>query len=205
MDPNMLASLVAKYPMTLLKNGNVRTSPVRLSFANGLFKAKAVEEGKEKKYSVSLLFPVGADLSILYNIANTAAVEKFKDPSRVKLKSPFLRQDDEPYDGYQDGGVYLRVTSPEAQQPQCIDLQGRRLLSETDCYSGCWALATLRGFAYDKGVNKGVAFGVQNIVKIADDDRFSGRSSADEEFADILQSGAAVGGVDMSKGPGQFF
>jgi hypothetical protein len=202
MDSQLLASLTAKYPMRILQNGNIRTSPVRLSYANGLFKPRAVKEGDPKRYTVSLLFPVGADLSILYGMANKAAVDKFGDPSKHKLKSPFLKQDDVPDPGYMDGGVYLRCGAPEENQPQVIDLQGRRLLSETDCYSGAWAIATIRAFAYDAKLNKGVSFGVQNILKIADDDRFSGRSSADEDFADVLDAAPAA---DAGQAAGQFF
>jgi hypothetical protein len=202
MDPQLLQSLTAKYPMRILQNGNIRTSPVRLSYAGGLFKPRAVKDGDPKKYSVTLLFPVGADLSILYGMANKAAVDKFSDPSKVKLKNPFLRQDDSPEPGFQDGGIYLRCGAPEENQPQVVDLQGRRLLSESDCYSGCWAIATIRAFAYDAKLNKGVAFGVQNVLKIADDDRFSGRASADEDFADILD---AAPQTNMQQGPGQFF
>ena len=204
MDAQLLASLVAKYPMKVLPNGNVRTSPVRLSYARGLFKARSVKDGDPKRYSVTLLFPVGADISILYNIANKAAIERHGPNPAYKLTNPFKRQDDVPDDGYLDGGIFLRCGAPEENQPQVIDLQGRRLLSETDCYSGCWGLATIRGFGYGdaKSMNKGVSFGIQNIVKIADDDRFSGRSSADEDFSDILN---AAPEANMQQGAGQFF
>ena len=205
MDPHQLAALVAKYPMRVLQNGNIRTSPVRLSYAGGLFKPRKVKDTDQPKYSVSLLFPVGAELGILYNAANQAAANKWGNNVPKNVKNPFLKQDDVPDDGYQDGAIYLRCNATENNPPQVRDLQGRALLTEADCYSGSWALATIRCFSYDvdRGLSRGVAFGIQNVLKIADGDRFSGKPSADEDFNDILE--ATGGTADMSNGAGQFF
>ena len=204
MDASRLKELTAKYPMKVLANGNIRTSPVRLSFVR-LFKPAQIGDSEKKTYGVSLLFPVGADLSILRNVANVVAVEKFGNNPGGKVTSPFLNQGDEPYDGYVDGATFLRCYSPEQNQPQVVDLQGRVITNENDCPSGYWALATIRGFAYDVKLKKGVSFGIQNLIVIEADDKFSGRSSASEDFQDIIGSDGANTGVDLTKGPSQFF
>ena len=40
-------------------------------------------------------------------------------------------------------------------------------------------------FGYDKNGNKGVACGLNNIMKFKDDEHFGGRVSAESDFGDV--------------------
>jgi hypothetical protein len=49
-------------------------------------------------------------------------------------------------------------------------------------YAGCRVRASLRAYAYDVSGNKGVAFSLGNLQKLADGDRLDGRKRAEDEF-----------------------
>jgi hypothetical protein len=67
-------------------------------------------------------------------------------------------------------------------QPGLVDQNLQRIISTDDFYSGCYARATITAYGYDKAGNKGVAFGLQNVQKLADGERFSGRTAAEDDF-----------------------
>ena len=58
-------------------------------------------------------------------------------------------------------------------------------MDEDEIYSGMWALVSVTFFGYDVSGNRGVAVGLNNVMKYKDDERLGGRSSADSDFADI--------------------
>ncbi len=52
-------------------------------------------------------------------------------------------------------------------------------------YSGCYCYVSINFYAFAVEGNKGIAAGLNNIMKIKDGDRLSGGASADEDFGDI--------------------
>ena len=175
----------ARNPCVKLSNGDVRTGPVRLSFA---FPHKLPPEkpGITQKYGSTLLFPPGVDISALKKDAADAANAKWPTMPRG-LKSPFLSQDEDAdrYAGYEVGGVLIRST---ANQPvPVVNASLAPVVEDSRIYSGVWAIVTLRAFAYDKGVNKGVSFGLQNVMLVADDTNIGGTAAAkpSEAFAGV--------------------
>jgi len=70
-------------------------------------------------------------------------------------------------------------------QPGIVDQTLNRIISEDDYYSGCYSRATVTAYGYDKAGNKGVAFGLQNLQKLGDGDRFSGRTAAEDDFDSV--------------------
>lgn len=160
------------------------TPKFRVSFP-AVFKAKAFKE-QEPKYSVVMLFDKKADLKELKRAANNAIIEKFgPDKTRwpAKLRSPF-RDGNEKQDlqGYANT---IFVTASSKQQPGVINQRKEDILSEQEFYAGCYARATLIAFYYDQSGNKGVSFSLQNLQKMADGEKFSGRRDAAEEFDEV--------------------
>ena len=166
--------------------GDYRTCPVRLSFP-WLFKAsKPIPPNTEGKFGASLLFWPGADLTVLKLAAAETAKAKWPKagtPEGPKLKTPFLTQDEdcERYIGYQPGGVLIRGTASKAMP--VVDQNLAPIVEEAKVYPGVWAICTLRPFAYAKGVNNGVSFGLQAVMIIADDQNIGGTGSADPNTA----------------------
>lgn len=143
------------------------------------------------KYSITMLFAKDADLSKLKAAAQAAAKEKWGDKIPKNLRSPFRDQGEKELEGYVEGAVFINATS--LQKPGLVDRNREDIIDETEFYAGCYARATLRAFAYDKKGNRGVAFGLNNVQKLRDGESLSGRTRAQDDFADDLpeEEGAA--------------
>lgn len=191
MDSTQLKALMAKFPCKELATGNIRTCPARLSYPN-LFERSKSDDGFAAKYGATLLFPRGADLTLLRESAKHVAIEGFGPKAgSMGLKMPFRDQiEKEGKAGYEAGAFFFRANSD--MQPGILGPNGRPLTKATDVYPGCWVIATVRPFAFTNK-QKGVAFGLQNIAKIADDEAFGGvPADAADEFGDVLEGAAAA-------------
>lgn len=148
----------------------------------------------DPKYGVTMLFDATARKTPAFaqmkKLAEQAAKEKFGAKLKpdgngwyVGLRNPF-RDGEEKSDleGY-TGMVFVSATSK--MQPGIVDHDLSRIISEEDFYSGCFARATITAYGYDKAGNKGVAFGLQNLQKLADGERFSGRAAAEDDFETV--------------------
>jgi hypothetical protein len=186
LSKEQLKKLMAKFPVKLLETGNYRTCPVRLSYPD-IWEPSKGEDGYKSTYGATLLFPLGADLSLLNEAVAKAAHAKFgKDWQDQELKLPFRDQGvKKNKTGYVKGAKFFRATSE--QQPGILGPDGKPLTNRSKLYPGCWAIATVRPFAFSNKSN-GVSFGLQNIAIIADDEPFGAvRADAAEEFADALE------------------
>lgn len=180
MTDDWIEKAVAANPIVLLESGNYRTCPVRLSFPNLFERSKPIPPATEGSYGANLIFPVGVDRKLL----ETAVVEVLKDKcpdalsedpkKRVKVKNPFKDQGEMlKYDGYVEGGWFISATSRQ-NKPALVDMKGAVITDTSKVYPGVWAVCTIRPFWYDKGVNKGVSFGLQSVMIVADDDNLGG-------------------------------
>jgi len=158
----------------------------------------------KKKYSCTAVFPVGKDQKYLEGVvditnlrkaATEVAQAKFGDKLKAliksgKFKNPFLSDEEslEKY-GWPEGSVYLRLTS--ISRPgivSCYKGPDGKPLKMTDAeiaekmYPGARCRASIRPFAYDMTLNKGVSFAVNNVQWLGDDERLDGRSNAQDEF-----------------------
>ena len=171
---------------------NIITPEFRLSFPN-LFRPRASGQSKKEKYSLSMLFLAGADLSKLKAQANEVAREKWGDKvSSMKLKTPFLNAGDYPYEGYEQGMVLIRASS--IQKPGIVDAKVQPVLDESEVYPGCYCRASIRAFAYDQEGNKGVSFGVVNVQKIRDGEPLGGRTRPEDDFEPVAGPEVTTGG-----------
>lgn len=163
----------------------VLTPEFRVSFPN-VFRAQAMEEGKEPKFGLTLLFKKGADLSKLKAMAKEAIIEKWgsdREKWPKNLKTPFRDQGEKEFEGYEEGAIFFNATSK--QRPGLIDAGKQEIIDESDFYPGCWARATVVPFSYDKKGNKGVAFGLRNIQKLRDGEPLGGRTRPEDDFEEF--------------------
>ena len=58
-------------------------------------------------------------------------------------------------------------------------------LDNDDFYSGCYGSASINFFPYNTKGNKGVAAGLNNVIKTRDGERLAGGKTAEEDFADL--------------------
>jgi len=193
MTPELLQQYMKAYPCKLLETGNIRTCPVRLTMPYVFTPAKPMQEGQDAKYTVRLLFPKGADLSVLINAAKEVAVANHTG-SMSGLHMPIRDQGEkEEYEGFEEGAFFFNCSSKK--RPAVVDRKMQPITDPAEIYSGCWALVTVRPFWFKAPVKKGVSFGLQNVQKIADDERLGGvGTSAADDFApvEIEEAPAAI-------------
>lgn len=175
----------------------VITGKVRLSFVS-VFTPSSVNGGDEK-YTATLMIPK-SDKETLRKIK--AAVDAAKETGKSsKWGGKIPNSLDLPlHDGDEDkdlekypefaGHYYVNAksnTKPEVTKPIGKDADGKTKLQEitdsTEIYSGCYARASVNFYPFDMKGNKGVAAGLNSIVKVQDGEFLGGRSSAQDDFA----------------------
>lgn len=187
------------------------THAFRVSFP-AIFTPKAFQDQAEK-YSCVMLFDKNTDLSkaptdkagkpigiSIKQAAFNAATEKWGDKTKwpKNLRLPF-RDGDEREDtpGYKNT---IFVTATSKTQPGLVNQRREAILSEQEFYAGCYARAELIAFAYDKSGNKGVSFSLQNVQKLRDGDKFSGRKNAEDVFEAIEDSSEDASSYESDAG-----
>lgn len=164
----------------MARSEKVMTPEFRVSFPN-VFRPRAVTEGQEPKFSISALFPPGADLSELKTAAAAVAKEEWGSKPPANLRSPFKDQGEKDMEGYEPGAVY--ITASSKRRPGLVDEDVQPILDESEFYAGCYARMTVVAFTYSgKGMRPGVAFGIQNIQKLRDGEPLGGASRPEDDF-----------------------
>jgi hypothetical protein len=196
MTPEWIADVVRRYPfMGPMKNdagepnGNYRTCPCRISFPNIFAKSKPIPPNIEGSYNCNLIIPEMADISLIREAGRQVALEKWSlagQPGGPKLAFQIKAQADlSQYEGYGQAG-WLLTASANKQVPVVDQNMAPVIESQGKIYPGAWVIAVIRPFAYDKGVKKGVSFGLQSLMWIADDRSLaSGGSNPVRDFAGV--------------------
>jgi len=180
MTDEWIKKAVAANPIRVLDSGNILLCPTRGSFLNLFERSRPIPPATEGSYGGNLIFPTCADLSLLEKAVEDVLKEKCpdalsKDPKkRVKVKRPFKDQADMlKYDGYVEGGRFISATSRK-NKPTVVDAKQRIVTDDSLIYPGVWVVCTVRPFWYDMGVNKGVSFGLQSVMVVANDRNLGG-------------------------------
>ena len=182
----------------------VRIGEVRLSYCH-LFQPEAVADGGDKKYSVSIIIPKSntrlvAEIKAAIEAAAQAGMSKFGGRRPANLKTPLRdgdldRADD---DAYADSWFINASSRTKPGVVKVMDLGGEKKLvevtNEEDIYSGCYGYVTVNFFAFNNAGNRGIAAGLNNVLKTRDGAFLGGRTSAQSDFGDMDLSG--FGGDD---------
>lgn len=209
MSPERVKSMLAANPCVLLESGDVRTCVARASFPHLDKPQAAMEDGKADKYALTLLFPHGADISVLKQAASAKALEKWPNagqPGGPTLHTPFRDQADKiKFDGYVAGAFFITATGE--RKPPVVNTQRLPIVDARGVYPGCWVIAIVRPFYFEaknkqgKTIKQGVSFGLQSVMKIADDVELGGSGSdPNKDFA-----GVAVEGMSSDVDPASLF
>jgi hypothetical protein len=188
----------------------LNTPKARLSFPN-LFRAKAAEEGQEPKYSCTLLFSPEAqatpEFAAMKAAAQAVVVAKFGNKIPPNLRNPF-RAAEEKADkaGYEPGWVFINISSKERPGVVHVTPAGmQRVLDEGDVYPGCFVIASVSPYAYDQKGNRGVSFGLNNVLKVGDGDPLGGRSRPEDDFAGYAAPPADTAAPGGTASPSSLF
>ena len=169
----------------------VITDVVRFSYCH-VFKPQSVEEGGEKKYSVNVLIDK-KNKALVKKIRE--AIEAAKEEGKAKTfagkipancKVPLRDGDEErPEDETYAGMYFINATSKT--KPGIIDRNKVEITDEDEFYSGCFGRISMNFYAFNTKGNKGIAAGLNNLQKVKDGERLSGRASAGADFGDDFE------------------
>ena len=152
-----------------------------------VFKASAMNKDDAEKFSIQMLLPKDStDMDHFHAAIEAATEEKFGSKVPKKFNLPIRDGDtDESYEDYEESHAGMYVISARATfKPGLVDKDLEDIIDPAEFYSGCWARASITAYGYEVKGNKGVAFALNNLQKLKDDDSFTGGKSASSEFGD---------------------
>lgn len=170
------------------KSTKVVTGEVRFSYAN-VFEPQSIN-GSDPKYSVSILIDKNDKQTIArvekaIESAKQAGVSKFGGKIPANLKLPLRDGDVDREDDPVYAGKYF-INANCKQKPGVVDNHGNPIIDTTEFYSGCYGYASVTFYAFNSNGNKGVACGLNNLMKTRDGEALGGRTSANDDFAELI-------------------
>ena len=167
---------------------NVIIGRVRFSYVH-VFKAEAVATGSDAKFSLSLIIPK-SDTALLnkikgaINAAAQAGIGKLGGKIPANLKTPLRDGDVEKPDDEAYAGCYFINASSKTRPGVGKKVNGKyvEITDESEVYSGCYGYASVNFFVFNTSGNKGVAAGLNNVLKTQDGEYLGGRVSGAAEF-----------------------
>jgi hypothetical protein len=205
----------------MARSEDFKTPPCRVSYAQQLFKPRAQEDGKPKKYGCTLIFANEHRAAIEKELA---AVLKEQWPSdwqerakQGRIKSPLLAGDGkearskttgELHPGMGPDVFFIRVQANEDRAPVVRWKDKNVQATEDEVYSGCHGFAVINAFAWNNPQNgDGVSFGISYFQKTRDGDRLGGTGGVDVDkyYEKIDDSGDAPAETKTGDGAGGLF
>lgn len=172
----------------VIKENKVVFGPCRLSYTH-LF-AKYAPDGDEAngKFMTNVLIPkeeketVKAIKEAIEAGKKLAIVSKWGGKEPKKLDLPLRDGDEKDDEVYAD---HFYVNAKCNKRPGIVGKNKQPIVDEEEMYSGVWAVVSVTFYGYDVSGNRGVACGLNNVMKFKDDAPLGGRVSAETDFADV--------------------
>lgn len=166
----------------------VYTPVFRASFAH-VFTPRLNQLSGKEEYSVKMIFDKDANFTDMTAIVQEAIQEKWGTNPPKNIKLPFKDGNQGDTDKYpEDKDKIICTAKTMIAPPGVVNRQCQPIMDPKEIYSGCYMIATVTAYAYDN-IAKGVAFGLQNLMKWEDGEPLVSRASAEDDFAKF--SGAA--------------
>lgn len=167
------------------------TGKVRLSYVT-LFQPKAIAEGQEAKYSVSVIIDKTDKKTLdeynkALNAAYAAGADKLgkngKVPPLTSIKSPLRDGDiDRPDDEAYAGKFFINANSK--QKPGVVDANVQTILDPMEVKSGDYGRVSLNLYAFNMNGSRGIAAGLGNVQKLEDGEALGSVVDASADFGD---------------------
>ena len=189
-----------------MENQNLKTKcvigKVRASYVH-LFQPQGINgDNTNAKYSVSLIIPK-SDTQLVEKVQNAikaayaiGLASKWGNKKPVGWKNPLRDGDAERSDRPEYVDSYFINVSNKTKPGVCkktgthvVDGKKKNIITpitdENELYSGCYIYATVNFYAFNTNGNKGVACGLDNVLKAEDGEMLGGRTSAESDFGDM--------------------
>lgn len=166
-------------------------TPVGVSSFINLAEPRAITEGADPRYSITLIFDKAAQATEAFQRLergiSEAVANKWGKRVPAGLKSPFRDggEKEGQYEGYHKGDIFISPWSKS--KPGVVDIMRQDMLTLDEVYAGWTCRANVRPFAYDTGGNKGVGLFLDNVQFLRAGKRLDGRKAASESYPDDMQ------------------
>lgn len=184
-EANLLTNVEKEICMSKLITPEFRGSFVHILEPHAP-KAAPGEAQQKARYQITIPLPKDDKFwsQVEKLVTETATAKWGKIPP--KLKTPIKDGDNEGRAEF-DGKYTIQATSNN--KPDIVDKALKPIMDANEIYSGAWYRASIRAYAWEHPTGgKGVSIALDNVMKVRDDEAFSGRSSADDDFADIADT-----------------
>lgn len=164
----------------------VVTPEFRASYVH-IWTPQKSEEGQDV-YSVTMIFPPDADLSGMKRIAVEAKESKFGKDATGKFKSPFRKGTEEEFNLAKNPEFRGNIVVPARSYGRPVGVVGRDkkpIVDKNLLYSGCFCIASVVAYGYERKGNRGVAFGLQNLMVVRQGEPLVSMSNPEEDFKAI--------------------
>jgi hypothetical protein len=176
--------------MAEASKSRITTGKVLASFVH-VFVPTAIQEGQDKKYNMQLIFSKSskegkanlAKINAAVKAVEDEAIKKhWKGVKPKKWKTPVRDGDEEKeQEEYQDSW-FLAVSSKN--KPKVVDRRFEEIIDSEEFYSGCFCAVCINFYYFDVAGNKGIAAGLESVMKLSDGDRLGGSGgNVREDFA----------------------
>ena len=167
----------------------VVTGQVRLSYCN-LFEPRAQQEGGDPKFSVTILIPKSDTATINKIKAAQETAINTKGPTKRPAKIASTLHDGdgvkektgEEFGAECKGHWVMSVSSK--QRPGVVDADLNEIMDKTAIVSGDYGRVSINAYGYDVSGNRGVSFGLNNVMFKERGEPLGGRTRAADDFAD---------------------
>lgn len=186
-----------------VKQTKMVTGMVRFSYLH-VWEAVAIEGANEAKYSVSLIIPksdaktVQAVKECINNALSNGLQTKFAGKTPVNVKTPLRDGDAERADDEAYKNAYF-INASCKTKPGVVDKDCNPVMNQDDVYSGCYGLASITFYPFNTNGNKGVACGLNHIMKLRDGEPLGGRSTAESDFGSVDFATLGLGGAEKEE------
>lgn len=206
----------------MARSDDKKTPKAIIAFTNNLFKARDRDNGS-KSLGCTLLFPKSTDLTVLQELAVSAAVDEWGDKAKSMIKegiikSPFLdgdgkqgksKETGEPHKGF-PGHTFVRCTAGVDYPPKVFARNARdRLTTEAEIPSGSQVFAVVNAYTWENKENgKGISFGVSivQLIKSAEGDEILGGGGPDpDKFLEAIPDEGDAPATKSASGAASLF
>jgi len=162
------------------------TPAFRGSFVNVL-KPRAFSESQDPKFS--MVIAIDKEDKFWQQLDKTikeVATDKWGEVPK-KLKT-FIKDGDDEEEKYNLQGKRLFTASNKSAPGVLIKTENglEEVVDPEDIYSGAFYRASIRPYAYEYQNSKGVAISLDNVLKVKDGEKFTSRTTAQDDFKEYL-------------------
>jgi hypothetical protein len=166
-----------------------------------LVKPRAIEEGKDPKYSINIVLKKKDPKTIAFikkleAAFNASMLDKLgKAIPFAALKHYPIHDGDKPNEDGEKNEITKGCWSIYAAsnfKPGALNKRGEKLFTEDELYSGAIYIAAVTTWAWKHPTGgKGVSVNLDNVMKIRDGNRIGGGRKAEEDFAGMIDPDAS--------------